>query len=171
MAEEQPSPPTPLRLRHPAALIATCGGIGLLPWAPGTWGSLAALPVAWLIHQSFGAAALLAATLIAFLAGWWAAGVYITAADDKDPSAVVVDEVAGSWLVLATVPREALAYAAAFALFRLFDITKPWPVRWADRELSSGLGVMLDDVLAAVYAAFALYLLLWLIAATGLGGA
>ena len=70
----------------------------------------------------------------------------------RDPGAIVIDEVAAQWLVLLPAPLDPLSYAAAFVLFRIFDIWKPWPVRWADRRLSGGLGIMLDDLLAAVYA-------------------
>ena len=70
----------------------------------------------------------------------------------EDPGAIVIDEVAGQWLVLVAAPLDPLAYALAFLLFRIFDIWKPWPVRWADRHVKGGLGIMLDDILAAIYA-------------------
>jgi phosphatidylglycerophosphatase A len=72
----------------------------------------------------------------------------------------VIDEVAGQWLVLVAVPLDPLAYALALLLFRIFDIWKPWPVRWADRHVKGGLGIMLDDLLAAVYAVLVLSVLL-----------
>ena len=78
----------------------------------------------------------------------------------KIPASVVIDEVAGQWLVLLAAPRDPLAWVLAFLLFRIFDIWKPWPVRWADRDIAGGLGVMLDDLLAAVYAALVLSVLL-----------
>jgi phosphatidylglycerophosphatase A len=92
-----------------------------------------------------------------FLAGWWATGRYIRD-DGDDPKEVVIDEVAGQLLCLSVVAPGWLAYAAGFALFRLFDIVKPWPVGWCDRTVKGALGVMLDDVLAAVYAAAVLLL-------------
>ncbi|HTH16569.1 MAG TPA: phosphatidylglycerophosphatase A [Magnetospirillum sp.] len=141
---------------HPAALAATWFGAGLLPKAPGTWGSLAALPFAWGLAKLGGAPLLLAASLACFLAGWWASAVYVRRTGVDDPSEVVIDEVAGQWLVLAAAPTDLLAYAVGFALFRLLDITKPWPARWADRHVHGGLGVMLDDMLAAAYGAAAM---------------
>lgn len=138
---------------HPAHLAATWFGCGLLPKAPGTWGSLAALPFAWGLSKLGGWPVLLAASLLCFLAGWWASAVYVRHTGVDDPSEVVIDEVAGQWLVLAAAPADPLLYAIGFALFRVLDITKPWPARWADRHVHGGLGVMLDDMLAAAYGA------------------
>lgn len=143
----------PSPLSRPALLIATWFGCGLLPGAPGSWGSLAALPFAWAIAWAGGAGALLGAALLLFFLGWWAAGIAAAAFGAADPGAVVVDEVMGQWLTLAAAPLDPRAYAAGFVLFRLFDIVKPWPVRWADRRIAGGLGIMLDDGLAALYAA------------------
>jgi phosphatidylglycerophosphatase A len=141
-----------LPFRHPAVLLATWFGIGLLPTAPGSWASLAALPVAWGIRSLFGLAGLAAAALVAFFIGWWAAGVVAKASALDDPGAVVIDEVAGQWAVLSASPPEPLVYALAFVLFRVFDTWKPWPVGWADRHVTGGLGIVLDDLLAALYA-------------------
>lgn len=154
------SPPG-LSARHPAFLIATWFGAGLLPRAPGTWGSLAALPFAWALAWWGGPMALAAATVVVFLVGWWAAAVYVRRTGRQDPGEVVVDEVAGQWLTLVMVPPDPLLYLAGFALFRLFDIRKPWPVGWADREIGGGLGVMVDDVFAGLYAAVIMIAILW----------
>ena len=152
-----------LPFRHPAVLLATWFGAGFLPISPGSWGSLAALPFAWVIRSALGVAGLAAAAAIAFFVGWWAAATVAKASAIEDPGAVVIDEVAGQWLVLLAAPLDPLAYALAFALFRVFDIWKPWPARWVDRRVSGGLGIMLDDLLAAVYAV----LLLWILLAIG----
>jgi len=149
-----------LPVRHPAALLATWFGVGLIPIAPGTWGSLAALPFAWAVSRVWGATGLAIAVAIIFFAGWWAAATVSKAGAIKDPGAVVIDEVAGQWLVLLAAPRDQLAWLLAFLLFRIFDVWKPWPVCWADRDITGGLGVMLDDLLAAVYAALVLWVLL-----------
>jgi phosphatidylglycerophosphatase A len=141
-------------------LLATWFGIGLLPSAPGSWASLAALPVAWGIRSLFGLAGLTTAAVVAFFIGWWAAGVVAKASAVDDPGAVVIDEVAGQWTVLLASPREPLLYALAFVLFRAFDIWKPWPAGWADRNVTGGLGIVLDDLLAAVYAILVLSALL-----------
>lgn len=149
-----------LPLRHPAVLLATWFGTGLLPVMPGTWGSLAALPCAWAIRTLWGPAGLVIATGIIFAAGWWAAAKVAKASGVEDPPAVVIDEIAGQWATLLPAPLDPLPYTLAFCLFRVFDVWKPWPVRWADRHVRGGLGIMLDDMLAAVYAALALLVLL-----------
>jgi phosphatidylglycerophosphatase A len=156
---DAPPLPAALPFRHPAMLLATWFGAGLLPKAPGTWGSLAALPFAWLISARFGPTGLFVAGLAAFLVGCWAADVVAKAGGVRDPQSVVIDEVAAQWLVLAAVPANLLAYAAGFLLFRIADIVKPWPASWADRAVHGGFGIMLDDLFAAVYAGAALLLL------------
>ncbi|MFN4056748.1 MAG: phosphatidylglycerophosphatase A [Roseinatronobacter sp.] len=144
-------------------LVGTFGGVGLLRPAPGTWGSLAALPVAWGLHVWWGFVALALATLVVFLVGWWAAAVETFGGADPDPSEIVIDEVAGMWLALWPVSAGAAlrgvdvtalwpGWIVAFAAFRAFDIWKPGPVGWADR-MHSPLGLMLDDVFAGVLAA------------------
>jgi phosphatidylglycerophosphatase A len=145
------TPRAALPLSHPACLLATWFGAGLLRPAPGTWGSLAALPFAWIIVYYGGPFALAAATTAVFALGCWAGGVYERASGGKDPGVVVIDEVAGQWLVLVAAPLDPWYYLAAFALFRLCDITKPWPANWAERRFTGGLGIMADDIMAALY--------------------
>jgi phosphatidylglycerophosphatase A len=144
---------------HPVALAATWFGTGLLPGAPGTWGSIAALPAAWLLLEATGAAGLIAASVAAFALGVWACGAYARALGTEDPSACVLDEVAGQWLALGIAalagPLTPVHWIAGFAAFRLFDILKPWPASWADASLSGGLGIMLDDMVAGAYAGIA----------------
>lgn len=133
-----------------ACRIAALGGIGRLRPAPGTWGSAAVLPLALLGPWACLAAALLFAGL-----GLWAVSRCGEARDD--PGWVVVDEAAGQALALAALPAAAPLWAvlAAFGLFRLFDITKPGPVGWADRQ-EGAMGVMLDDLVAGGLAALPL---------------
>jgi len=142
---------------QPAVLFATWFGSGLLPKAPGTWGSLAALPFAWVIQRETGAIGLVVAAFILFLAGWWASTIYVRHSQEEDPRSIVIDEVAAQWLVLAVAPLSLLYYGLGFLLFRAADIIKPFPANWADRELHGGLGVMADDMLAAPYAMIALW--------------
>ena len=149
---------------RPATLIATWFGVGLIRGAPGTWGSLAALPCAAGLQLLAGPWGLAAATGLVTLAGIWASARYAAApvngGVDGDPGVVVVDEVAGQWLALVPLPLDPLWYAVAFALFRLFDITKPWPISWLERTLTGGLGIMVDDLAAGLAAgalAFALF--------------
>jgi len=149
---ERPSHIAGLPWWHPAALIATGFGAGLLPIGPGSWGSLAALIAGWFIVAYAGYAALAAAALLAFALGWWAAARVARASGAQDPGFIVIDEITAQWLVLFVLPLDGRWYAAAFLLFRLFDIAKPWPIRTVERRAAGGLGVMLDDVLAALYA-------------------
>ncbi len=144
--------PRGLSFWHPVCLISTWFGAGLLPMAPGTWGSLAALPFAWLVLDFLGPAALAAAGAALFLTGCWTAEVYARRTSETDPDSVVIDEVAGQFLVLAAAPLHVGWFLAGLVLFRLADILKPWPVSWADRRVPGGFGVMLDDALAAIYA-------------------
>jgi len=132
--------------------VATWFGVGFLPIAPGSWGSLAALPFAWAITSLWGIPGLGVAAAIAFLGGWWAAGRIARASGQHDPGFIVIDEIAAQWLVLLAAPLDWRAYAAAFLLFRIFDITKPWPARLVERRVAGGLGIMLDDIVAALYA-------------------
>ena len=147
MTEPRPS------LADPGVLIATVGGIGWLPKAPGTWGSLAALVPGWLIVDLGGIQALAGCIIAVFLAGIWACDRYSNVTATHDAGACVIDEVVGQWIVLLVVPLDPWLYVAAFAAFRLFDITKPWPASWADRAVPGGLGVMLDDVFAGIQGA------------------
>jgi phosphatidylglycerophosphatase A len=146
--------------------IVTFGGAGLLRPAPGTWGSLAALPAAWVILTLGGPWALVSLTVAVTALGLWATGQEIAATGDHDPAHVVIDEVAGQWIALLPVGFGAAmtgalpldlwpGWVAAFLLFRLFDIWKPGPIGWADRR-GDALGVMLDDLIAGVFAAMGL---------------
>jgi phosphatidylglycerophosphatase A len=137
---------------HPAIVLGTWFWSGLLPVTPGTWGSLAALPFAWLIQANWGAAGLVVGAALVFAVGCWAAGTIVAASGVKDPGAIVIDEVAAQWLVLAVAPQSVAIYAIGFFLFRVADILKPWPASWADRRVRGALGVMLDDVISAFYA-------------------
>jgi phosphatidylglycerophosphatase A len=144
-------------------MIATLAGIGYLRPASGTWGSLAALPLAWALHQIGGFWLLAAATLAVAAIGWWAVAREIAGSDIKDPSEIVIDEVAGQWIALWPVSFGAVFAGAevlalwpgivtAFLAFRLFDIWKPGPVGWADRQ-DGAMGVMADDLIAGWLAA------------------
>lgn len=144
-------------------IIATFFGVGYLKPAPGTWGSLAALPVAYAVLSIGGFWLLAGLTFLLFLVGWIATRELTRGQEDHDPSHVVVDEVVGQWIALfpvaygaARMSADLLAlypgWIAAFVLFRLFDIWKPWLVGRADAR-GDALGVMLDDVIAGVFAA------------------
>jgi phosphatidylglycerophosphatase A len=149
--------PSPL-----VSFIATGGGSGNLPVAPGTWGSLVALPCAAALHIVGGPWLLSLAILLAFVAGVWASGRYSRAIGREDPGSVVIDEFAGQWLAIMPVALDWRYYVVAFVLFRFLDITKPWPCRAAERA-PGGLGIMLDDIVAGVYAGMlTLVIAVWL---------
>ena len=146
-----------------AKWVATVAGAGFLRPAPGTWGSAVAVGLALLLHYIGGFPILAIATVLVFPIGWWATAQYTRQHDDHDPSEVVIDEVAGQWIALLVTSYGAWrmgadplalypGWIAGFLLFRLFDITKPNLIGWADRR-GDALGVMLDDVIAGVYAA------------------
>jgi len=144
-------------LKAPGVLLATWFGVGYLPKAPGTWGSAASLPFAWVIMSLLGTQGLLVATALVFMIGIWAANAYTSRSGVEDPGPVVIDEVVGQWLVVAAVPLDWTWFAIGFALFRLFDVAKPWPVNVMDRSIKGGLGVMVDDIGAGIYAVAAVY--------------
>lgn len=147
--------PAGLAFRHPATLLATWFGAGLLRPAPGTWGSIAAVPFAYAIVHFLGAPALAFAALTAFAVGIWASERYCAAAGTEDASEVVIDEVAAMWLVLAALPLSPVNWIAGFVLFRIYDIWKPWPIRNVERRFKGGFGIMADDMIAAIYAVLA----------------
>ncbi|MGX9965049.1 phosphatidylglycerophosphatase A family protein [Roseomonas sp. F4] len=134
----------------PALMVATLGGVGRLRPGPGTWGSAIVLPALWL-----GPVACLGLAALCLVAGWWAAGEVLRDGVE-DPGWFVADEGAGMLLALAALPATTLPGALlAFALFRLLDIAKPWPISWFDRQ-PGAFGVMLDDVIAGAIAGAAL---------------
>lgn len=137
-------------------IVATWFGSGLSPVMPGTVGSMAALPFAvilmWPWGPEIGRWLLFGAASGLFLAGWYYSNVYMRATSQHDPKEVVVDEVVGQWLVLCAVPATPINWLLAFILFRIADIVKPFPVSYIDRHLKGGLGVMLDDIAASLYA-------------------
>jgi len=150
--------PKGLPFADPVVTVSTFGGAGLLRPAPGTWGSVAALFAGWPLGILGGPVVLSIAAVIAFLAGLWATERYIEASGKQDPSEVVIDEVAAMWLVMAALPPTPLAYFLGFAFFRLFDIWKPWPIRGLERRVKGEMGVMVDDLVAAIYAIIAAWL-------------
>ncbi len=207
MKEEQQ--PQGIMWYHPAFLISTWFGIGKIPFAPGTWGSLFTFPLFILSHYLLAFASsenefknlfLLCVTILFFI-GNWATNVYMKRTGRHDPKEVVIDEVVGQIIVffaafvtiapalkifetiygtpdlpktsvtiedvnmLFSTPQIMIPYIASgipvylvcFALFRLFDIWKPWPIGYCDKNINSGFGVMFDDLFAAMYAVLVLY--------------
>lgn len=155
MSNRIPNPSFRDLLANPVHLLAFGFGSGLSPWAPGTAGTLVAAaiflilpPQTWLLTSLL----LCAATAI----GVWICGRTATQLDAGDHPGIVWDEFAGCWITLALVPAGWQWVLAGLLLFRLLDILKPWPIKWLDRELGGGLGIMLDDVVAGIMAALCL---------------
>ena len=148
-------------LKKPSHLFATWFGVGLLRPAPGTWGSLATLLIWYFgefLHSSIHII-LPIFILFSWLICWQAS----QDSNSKDHSAIVIDEVAGMLLTLSFVSHGILTYLCAFLLFRLFDILKPWPISWVDKNVQGGLGILLDDLIAGLFAGgiiYAIFLLL-----------
>ncbi len=145
-------------LSNPAVLVATGFGSGLAPFAPGTFGTAASLLLFLFIGtQSF---IYLGLCLIAFIIGIWICDVATAQLGMHDHPGIVWDEFVGMWITMAMVPVSWKTLLAGFLLFRLFDVLKPWPIKWLDQQVSGGFGIMIDDVLAGVFAWLCLNLLL-----------
>ena len=142
-------------LRDPVNLLAFGLGSGLTPVAPGTAGSLVGLALAWgTLELPTTARILVGIALI--VSGIWICGESARRIAVHDHPGIVWDEIAGIYLALLVAPPSIWAWALGFGLFRLFDIWKPWPIRDLDHRLKGGLGIMLDDLVAALYAAILL---------------
>ncbi len=137
---------------HPAHVVAFGFGAGLAPFAPGTAGTAAAWPVGWLLASTLHPALGLALIALLFALGVWACELTGRHLGVPDHGSMVWDEIVAFLLILAIVPRSLAWQAAAFVLFRLFDIAKPPPIRWFERRYRGGFGVMFDDIIAAGYA-------------------
>ena len=152
MADPAPPPRGAVGARRvftdPAFFIAWGAGSGLAPRAPGTFGTLAAFPL-HVALSSLSPGVHLCLLGLLFALGVWACGAVGRRLGAHDPGGVVIDEIVAFLLVLWVVPTTGWAWAAAFGLFRFFDIAKPWPIGWLDRRVRGGLGVMLDDLAAA----------------------
>lgn len=148
-------------LRHPAHFLALGFGSGLIRFAPGTWGTLAAVPMFFgVMHWPEPIHYVMLAAL--FLLGLPICGITSKALGIEDPSIIVWDEIVSFMLVLEFASLSWQSWLLAFVLFRLFDIWKPFPIRQADRLVKGGLGIMLDDLLAAIYAILSLKGLQWM---------
>lgn len=151
-------------LAHPAHFFACGLGSGLSPVAPGTAGTLFAWGSYLLIRPYFSPLGFGIFLALSFLAGIWACQVTGRALGEPDHGAIVWDEIVPFWMVLFFAPAGWLWQAAAFAFFRLFDITKPWPASYFDSHQKNGFGVMMDDLCAAGFSVLALVLARWAVA-------
>lgn len=152
--------PTPFR--RPVQFLAFGFGSGLAPRAPGTAGTLAAIPIYWLIAD-WGLAWYSLFVLLAALLGIWICGAASRQLNVHDHPGIVWDEFVGYWITLWAVPVDWVWMVAGFVVFRVLDIAKPWPIGALDRKVKGGFGIMIDDVLAGVMACGILHLTIWIL--------
>ena len=145
-------------MRNPLHLLAFGFGSGLAPKAPGTFGTLVAVPL-YLLMQGMTLPLYLGLVLAGTLLGFWICGRTSRDLGVHDHGGIVWDEIVGYLLTMAVAPPGWLWVLVGFLLFRFFDILKPWPIRWLDQKVAGGVGIMLDDLLAGVYAGLVMLLL------------
>jgi phosphatidylglycerophosphatase A len=159
---EQPKNLVRTVLTDPVHFLAFGFGSGLAPFAPGTFGSIPGLLLFWLT-MDFGLYVQLGIVAATALAGIWICGESARRIGVHDHGGIVWDEIVGMYVTLLFAPVSVAGFVLAFVLFRVMDIVKPWPIRDLDHRLGGGLGIMLDDLLAALYAALPLALYGWFI--------
>ena len=141
--------------------IATGCYSGMVPKAPGTWGSAFAI-LPWYFCRGLSIGPYLILLMVMFVVGFFAAGSAEKILDRADPGCIVIDEILGMFITLTLAPNHPCAWLLGFLLFRFFDIAKPFPVSWFDTHMHGGLGIMLDDVIAGLYACASLQII-WLV--------
>ena len=142
--------------RDPLCVVALGFGAGALPKAPGTWGTLLAIPF-YLVLTRFTLVEYVVLVTVLFVFGVWVCGKAGRVLGVHDHGAIVWDEMVGFWVTMVAAPPGWLWILAGFVLFRVFDIWKPWPIYWLDQRVGGGWGVMMDDLFAGIYAALCLY--------------
>jgi phosphatidylglycerophosphatase A len=140
--------------------LATGLYVGKIGKAPGTWGSLAAF-LPWLLIKDLPLPAYLLLLAALFIVGFFVSGSAEKILDSPDAGCIVIDEILGMFITLAVAPPHPAAWVFGFILFRIFDIFKPFPVSWFDQKIHGGIGIMMDDVMAGLYALFSLQLIWW----------
>ncbi|MDD2842370.1 MAG: phosphatidylglycerophosphatase A [Tolumonas sp.] len=151
-----------LNWRNPLHWLAAGFGSGLSPFAPGTVGTLAAIPF-YLLMMYLPLSVYIAVTVVAAVAGIWICQSATKAIGQDDHGSIVWDEFVGFWITMIAAPKGLLWLLAGFLTFRFFDIIKPWPIRWLDRYVKGGLGIMVDDVLAGVFGCVVMQVLVYFI--------
>jgi phosphatidylglycerophosphatase A len=147
-------------LRNPVHLLSFGFGAGLSPIAPGTFGTLIAMPI-YLVLTSFSTIIYVLTVAFMFCIGCWASKQTADALGVHDHPGIVIDEIVGYLATMLFVPVTWYWMIFGFLLFRLFDIWKPWPINKVDRQLQGGVGIMLDDLLAAIYSLLSLHIVVW----------
>lgn len=138
--------------------LATGFGAGLSPFAPGTMGTLVAIPL-YLLLQWLPLSIYAIVTIFAFLIGIWLCEKTSLSLKTHDHPSIVWDEMVGFWITMFAIPCSIFTVLLGFLLFRGFDIQKPWPISWVDKNIQGGFGIMLDDMLAAIYANLLLHMI------------
>ncbi len=146
--------------RNPIHILSFGFGAGLSPVAPGTMGTLIAIPI-YLLIATFSLEIYVLFVAMLFLVGCWASAQTAKALNVHDHPGIVIDEIVGYLITMLFIPIIWYWVILGFLLFRLFDIWKPWPISIADRQLKGGLGIMLDDVLAGLYSLLSLHIVIW----------
>ncbi len=149
----------PSYLKNPLHFFALGFGSGLMPKAPGTFGTLAAIPV-YLLMSELPLWLFISLTAVITILGVYICDYTSKALGVHDHSGIVIDEIAGYLITMIAVPADWLWIILGFILFRLFDILKPWPISWLDKKVSGGFGIMIDDVLAGIFALVCLHLII-----------
>ena len=145
-------------LKNPVHFLALGFGSGLIKPAPGTWGTLAAVPVYWVL-ATLPISVFLLVILIGFAVGIYLCGKTASDVGVHDHGAIVWDEFIGFWITMIAIPFNWVNVLIGFILFRIFDIIKPWPIKVLDQKVHGGFGIMIDDVIAGVFACIILHLL------------
>ena len=146
-----------LNFKNPATWVATWFGCGLMRPGPGTWGTIGGLPFGIILLALGGKISLIIGVMLIFALGLWSSRKFESMTDTHDNSMIVIDEVAGIMIALLGSTLSPLSIILAFVLFRFFDILKPWPISWLDRNVNGAMGVMLDDIVAGIVTAACLY--------------
>lgn len=152
------------KLTNPIHMLAFGLGSGLSPKAPGTTGTLAALPIYWWLLADLSTFWLSVVILITFIVGVLVAHKTSEDLGVHDHGGIVIDEWVGMWITMLMVPKDFMWLALGFVLFRFFDIVKPWPIKWLDEQVHGGFGIMIDDVLAGIMALISLHLIVHFLA-------
>ena len=144
-------------------IVALATGLysGKIPFAPGTWGSAFAL-IPWYFCRGLSLVNYLIVLAVIFVVGFLTSGSAEKIFDRPDPGCIVIDEILGMFITLTLAPNHPAAWLLGFVLFRIFDVLKPFPVSWLDTHLHGGIGIMMDDVMAGIYALICLQLI-WLV--------
>lgn len=140
--------------------LATGLYVGKIGKAPGTWGSFAAF-LPWLLIKDMALPAYLLLLVALFIIGFFVSGSAEKILDSPDAGCIVIDEILGMFITLTIAPAHPFAWFLGFVLFRIFDISKPFPVSWFDQRIHGGFGIMMDDVVAGLYALICLQLIWW----------